>query len=102
MTLMRPPRTRARAAADRPRCPPDTWGHTARRPVRGKGSYQPGRTTGTDRRQRPRLLTASRLTGPKDRSFPRVTVGEASLPGAHTCRCERVAMIARTSCTNAS
>jgi len=54
----------------------------------GKGSHRPGRTTGTDRRQRPRLPTASRLTGPKDRSFPRVTVGEAGLPGAHTCRIE--------------
>ena len=97
MTSMRPPRTRARAAADSPHCPPDSshrevpWpparGATPRADrCAGNGCHRSGRTTGTDRRQRPRLPTASRVTGPKDRSFPRVTVGEAGLPGAHTCR----------------
>jgi hypothetical protein len=107
MTLMRPPRTRARAAADSPRCPagnsqrrapwPPGTGATLRvGPVSGKDCHRPGGTTGTDRgRGRtallpvPRLPTLSRLTGPKDRSYPRATAG-AVTAGCSPMHVERV------------
>ena len=103
MTLMRPPRTRARAAADSPRRPPGNsqreapWplgtGATPRAgPVSGKdcpGPAAPRAQTpdvaGPLRRRCPRLPTVSRLTGPERQVIPSRHRQRSRRPGAHSC-----------------
>ncbi len=108
--LERPPRTRARTAADSPRCPPDnsqreapwpsgTAGHAARRPGERQGlplarqhhGHRPGRGWPA-----PSPVPKTAYGKSADRAgttgrFPRVIVGAVGLPGARSYRIEDVA-----------